>query len=56
MEWIQAHWAELGVALLAFQNFGKSVAEMTKTDKDDKFFAKLGTMLGYFFLGKRAGN
>ena len=56
MEWvdyIKLHWVEIGVVALAFQNFAKAVADTTKTKKDDAIVAKIGSIIGYLFVGKR---
>jgi hypothetical protein len=53
MEWITAHWVEIGVIVFAVQNAAKAIADTTKTTKDDVIIAKIGKILGYFFLGKR---
>ena len=52
MEWIQAHWVEIGVAALAFHTFAKAITDVTATKKDDAIVAKIGSVIGYLF-GKR---
>lgn len=52
MEWIQAHWAEIGVIVLALHTLLKAIARVTTTKKDDYFLEKVGAILKYFFAGK----
>ena len=53
MEWLQANWAELGVAVLAAVRLAESIAKLTPTEKDDKVVAKIASIVGYFFGVKK---
>ena len=47
--WIQTHWVEIGVIVLALHTLLKAIARVTKTQKDDAIVEKIGSIIGYFF-------
>lgn len=53
MDWITSHWVEIGVVWFAFQNLAKAVTDVTATKKDDAILAKISSIMGYLFVGKR---
>lgn len=48
-QWIQAHWAEIGSAVLGIIVVGNTIAGITETKKDDAFWKKAGDIVGKIF-------
>lgn len=50
---IQLNWSHIVVIILAARELLKAIVVMTKTKKDDKWFAKIDRLISYLIVGKR---
>lgn len=53
MEWINAHWAEIGVILTSIVTAASVIVKLTPTPKDDTILAKIVSVLDILALNKK---
>ena len=53
INWLQAHYLDLGQAGLAFMGFFSIVAKLTPTKSDDKLLDKIFSVVHKFGLSKK---
>ena len=49
VQWITENWAVITTVILAVIRFAESIAELTRTEKDDEWVAKIKKILANFF-------
>lgn len=49
IEWLQNHWADIGVIGLAFIKLAEAIVAVTETKKDDEIVAKIKGVVLHFF-------
>ena len=59
IDWLKAHWVEIGVVIIAVNTFLKAVRDAidktpeTDDNKFERFVTLVGKVCGYLFKGKR---